>query len=166
MDMDNPPEDKIFNPKAAVNTMDLSTLAKRRAAQLQPAPPDPVQPAVQVAQAIMNPVLELLRDYRGAFIPQAVPIGASAQPCMVTPTAAAVTSSTLLEPMDLDDFSMLFGLSSALKEKLLRADITGPHILRLISDDDLRKHGLLSIGELAALRDAEERWKVRQAVIS
>ena len=33
--------------------------------------------------------------------------------------------------------------------------ITGPHVLHLISDVDLRGEGKLSVGELALLRDAE-----------
>ncbi|KAJ3543455.1 hypothetical protein NMY22_g3140 [Coprinellus aureogranulatus] len=170
---DDPPDNKMF--KLAVNrdakdTMDIALLAKRRlaqvaAAQTQPAPqPDILQPAMQMAQAFMTPVLEMCRT---AFMPAQVPAHTLPAP---NPLAMAGSTSTpdtsLLEPMELDDFAMLFGLSENITFKLAAADIPGPHVLRLVSDKDLREDGKLSIGELATVRDAEQRWKIRQASLS
>lgn len=65
----------------------------------------------------------------------------------------------LLPPMTLEAFCVQYKLSFTLQEKLMMIDITGPHILTLVSDRDLREGGGLSIGELAALRDAQMQWK-------
>ncbi|RXW18854.1 hypothetical protein EST38_g7000 [Candolleomyces aberdarensis] len=88
-----------------------------------------------------------------------------ADAALPVPALPVAPASNLLEPMDLDDFCMLFGISYGLKLKLEDADITGPHVLWLVSNTDLRSDAKLSIGELATLRNAEERWKVRQTAL-
>jgi hypothetical protein len=60
--------------------------------------------------------------------------------------------------MKLDDFCQLYGLDDGLKHKLGAIDIAGPHVLCLVSDDNLWKSGTLTIGELATLQDAKEHW--------
>ncbi|KAG7097620.1 hypothetical protein E1B28_004953 [Marasmius oreades] len=54
------------------------------------------------------------------------------------------------------DFCLRYGLSPDLREKLEEMKIPGPHVLRLISDQSFE--GKLQVGEVAELRDAEERW--------
>lgn len=61
-------------------------------------------------------------------------------------------------PMTLEDFCCLYKLASDLKSKLDAIHIAGPHVLRLVSDTDLRGSGGLDVGELASVRDAQQRW--------
>jgi hypothetical protein len=61
-------------------------------------------------------------------------------------------------PMKLDDFCQHYDLSDAINAKLVDIQIAGLHVLRLIADCDLREEGKLSIGELASVRDAQQRW--------
>ncbi len=60
--------------------------------------------------------------------------------------------------MVLKDFCGLYKLSGDLKSKLDAIHIVGPHVLRLVSDSDLRESGKLDVGEVASLRDAQQRW--------
>jgi len=77
--------------------------------------------------------------------------------------AAAIPNSphrhAPLPPMDLTIFCTKYRLSVQIKLKLDAIQIAGPHVLRLISDADLRGEGALSIGELASVRDAQFRWQ-------
>jgi len=63
-----------------------------------------------------------------------------------------------LPPMKLDSFCTAYNLSDAIKDKLVAIQIAGPHVLRLITDTDLRGKGGLSVGELASVHDAQLRW--------
>jgi hypothetical protein len=60
--------------------------------------------------------------------------------------------------MKLDDFCRQYKLTDEVKGKLDAIQIAGPHVLRLVSDADLRGDGRLSVGELASVRDAQQRW--------
>jgi hypothetical protein len=60
--------------------------------------------------------------------------------------------------MKLDPFCATYELSDAIKAKLIAMHINGPHVLRLISDTDIRGEGGLSVGELASVSDAQLRW--------
>ena len=78
--------------------------------------------------------------------------------------ATADTSLHLATPrqrppprVTLTKFCKQYKLSASLHEKLAALDIDGPHVLRLIKDGALESKGF-SIGEVAGLRDAEERW--------
>jgi hypothetical protein len=88
----------------------------------------------------------------------------AALPAPVNSTAAAPNPINSpcrrapLPPMKLDDFCKQYLLSDLIEDKLCNIQITGPHVLRLISDSDLRGEGNLSIGELASVRDAQLRW--------
>ncbi|RXW14517.1 hypothetical protein EST38_g11336 [Candolleomyces aberdarensis] len=144
-DMDTPPNNKLFDASCSRNVMDISTLAKRRAGIVK-------NDQNTSALAPLAGLAELIHAIRGP-------------PSVADAALPVAPASNLLEPMDLDDFCMLFGISYGLKLKLEDADITGPHVLRLVSDTDLRSDAKLSIGELATLQDAEERWKVRQTAL-
>ncbi|KIJ15614.1 hypothetical protein PAXINDRAFT_114833 [Paxillus involutus ATCC 200175] len=70
----------------------------------------------------------------------------------------AKLSAALVPKMDLHTFCDHFNLSLAILQKLDVMKITGPHGLRFVSNTDLREIGKLHIGELADVRDAQERW--------
>lgn len=44
--------------------------------------------------------------------------------------------------------------------KLEQMELAGPHVLRLMKDEDLGSDGELSKAQIAELRDGEEWWKV------
>lgn len=72
--------------------------------------------------------------------------------------AANIPQPAALRPkLSLIDFCERFNLSLWLREKLDNIDVTGPHCLRFLQNADLLGAGL-SLGELADIRDAEERW--------
>jgi hypothetical protein len=60
--------------------------------------------------------------------------------------------------MTLAVFCNTFDLSDFILQKLDVLKITGPHGLRFVSDRQLSEMGQLDIGELADVRDAQERW--------
>lgn len=37
-------------------------------------------------------------------------------------------------------------------------EVDGPHLLCILKDEDLKTEGLISTSQIAAIRDAEERW--------
>ncbi|KAF8835409.1 hypothetical protein BDN67DRAFT_913095, partial [Paxillus ammoniavirescens] len=69
---------------------------------------------------------------------------------------AAVPVKQIPPKLDVDSFAHQYDLSWALCDKLETIHLSGPHFLRFITDE-LQTEGNLSLGELAALRDAEER---------
>ena len=74
------------------------------------------------------------------------------------PALLAPNRPVLLPPMELGIFCTQFFLSRMIQQKLEVIQVTGPHVLSLISDANLRGDGSLSIGELASVRDAQLRW--------
>ncbi|KAF6751578.1 hypothetical protein DFP72DRAFT_816308, partial [Ephemerocybe angulata] len=62
------------------------------------------------------------------------------------------------EPMDLESFCTKYKLSDMIQVKLSSIDVDGPYLLRLIGDKELRAEGDLTLGELAKVRYAEQRW--------
>lgn len=79
----------------------------------------------------------------------------------VTP-ASAPKRSRPPPKMDLADFCAMQGLSEAIAEKLAKMDVDGPHLLCKITDQQLADGGL-SVGQVAAVRDGEERYLVDAA---
>jgi len=69
-----------------------------------------------------------------------------------------MTRAALVPKMSLGDFCDKFNLSIFILEKLDTLKITGPHALQFISNQHLVKHGGMDIGELADVRDAQQRW--------
>jgi hypothetical protein len=53
----------------------------------------------------------------------------------------------------------MYSINPSLQDKLNAIQVTGPHTLHLITNEDLRTEGKLSVGELATIRDAEIRWR-------
>jgi hypothetical protein len=56
------------------------------------------------------------------------------------------------------DWCNKYNLSEAICTKLEYVDITGPHALCFVTDKDLKTAANLSLGELADVRDGQERW--------
>jgi hypothetical protein len=74
------------------------------------------------------------------------------------PGPPRIAPTTLPRKIDLDDWCQMYELSNTIQYKLRALDITGPHALRFVTDEDLRSVGNLSLGELADVRDGQERW--------
>lgn len=130
----------------------MTLLAKRRLAQNREAA---VAPAITVnfpgfAEIFRQPNAPALA---GPLVPLPIPNGEA--PAAPHPPQRRQPP---LPPMILDPFCATYELSDAIKDKLIAIHITGPHVLRLISDTDLRGEGGLSVGELASVRDAQLRW--------
>ena len=87
-------------------------------------------------------------------------IGSQNQPPAPAAAPAIAVRRPLPPKLSLADFCARFQLSDAIHDKLANIKVTGPHVLRLVNDDALRAEGNLDIGELADLRDVEERWMV------
>ncbi|KAJ7577848.1 hypothetical protein C8J56DRAFT_798063, partial [Mycena floridula] len=59
--------------------------------------------------------------------------------------------------MELGTFITLYSLSPVIHQRLMDMDIAGPHTLRRMDDKDLLE-GSLSKGQIASVRDAEDRY--------
>ena len=66
--------------------------------------------------------------------------------------------AALVPKMKLKDFCGRFDLSVTILQKLNTLKVTGPHALRFVSDTQLVGNGGMDIGELADVRDPQERW--------
>ncbi|KAH8795134.1 hypothetical protein DL96DRAFT_1690434 [Flagelloscypha sp. PMI_526] len=78
----------------------------------------------------------------------------------VPPRSNAQTAPPrLAAKMSLDYFITQYRLSYEIQRKLEDAKVTGPHGLRFWSDTALMEKAGLELGELADVRDGEERWK-------
>ena len=139
--LEMPPHTKIFDSTYTGNTIDIATLAKRRAAALQP-----------VSQNAPTVSFEGLAE----VIKQLNPTFAQQQPA---PIIVRTPPRPRLPPkMSLAEFCIQYEISHEISIKLCKQNIVGPHLLRLIGDEALRVEGQLDLGELATLRDVQERW--------
>jgi hypothetical protein len=73
------------------------------------------------------------------------------------PAAPAPTSRRPPNTTPFVDFSFQYSFSNDLHTKLENAHVTGPHLLRLITDENLKSAGL-SFAQIAQVRDSYERW--------
>ena len=121
VDKETPPNTKIFDPTNKQNTDDVSLLAKRRLAHARDNVPQPIT----------------------VNFPGFAQLFAAAAPNAPTaPTAPAAPPPVprrvvLLPPMELGAFCTQYFLSQNIQQKLEAIQVTGPHVLRLISDADL-----------------------------
>lgn len=83
--------------------------------------------------------------------------GKAATPSLATGTTALLPR--IPRKISLEDFCMRYQLTARIRDKLNDLDITGPHALRFLTDEDLRDQGFLSIAQVADVRDAQERWQ-------
>lgn len=125
-------------------TDDVSLLARRRAAQLQAT----AAPAITVnfpgfADLLRAPTARVANG----------PADLQDAPAVLPHQGAP------LPQMPLATFCQTYSLSFDIEQKLHAIQLSGPHVLSLISNTDLRAEAMLSIGELASVRDAELRWR-------
>ena len=66
--------------------------------------------------------------------------------------------AALVPKMTLAAFCDCYELHLIIEGKLNELNITGPHALRFVSNQQLADEVGLSVGELADVRDAQERW--------
>ncbi|KAG1872131.1 hypothetical protein C8R48DRAFT_595708, partial [Suillus tomentosus] len=150
VDIDHPPNSKMFDPPARRGSSssednDILALAKRRRNQIT----QDSKPSSNITVNFSG-LAELLSTARQTPAPQpnvSSTVQQPSQPAQVPPR------------LSLQAFCDFYDLPLSVYDKLNSHQIMGPHLLRLISDDQLRTECVLSIGELAAVRDAEERWK-------
>ena len=148
MNEENPPNSKIFGPPChRCHGGDVALLAKRRLAQNREA----AAPAITVN---FPGFADIFRAPNTPEIPAAVNAVARAPAAIDSVRQRAPPPP----PMMLDNFCRLYKLADDIKAKLDIIHIAGPHVLRLVSDSDLRDSGGLDVGEVATVRDAEQRW--------
>jgi hypothetical protein len=151
IDIDHPPNSKMFDPSrhrttsssgSSDDSNDILALAKRRRNQL-------AQDTKSSSNITVNfsGLAELLNTRQNPDTTTVQSVQQPSRPAQLPPR------------LSLDAFCDYYDLPRSVYEKLNSHQITGPHLLRLISNDQLRLECALSIGELAAIRDAEERWK-------
>ncbi|KAG7097607.1 hypothetical protein E1B28_004941 [Marasmius oreades] len=142
---------KDTNTKADKTTKPLPVTGTLNSDQSDhgPTSPSPLPQTNTPVYLDLNGIIGLLR-------------GTSSSSSGATPETALLASGTPRSRppprVPLARFCKNYKLSSALQGKLEKMEIEGPHVLRLIKDSVLQSGGGLSIGELAGLRDAEERW--------
>ena len=66
--------------------------------------------------------------------------------------------AALVPKMTLATFCDCYELHLIIEGKLNELNITGPHALRFVSNQQLADEVGLSVGELADVRDVQERW--------
>ncbi|KAF6742071.1 hypothetical protein DFP72DRAFT_831627, partial [Ephemerocybe angulata] len=139
VDMDTPPNSKIFDCNNSTNTTDIALLARRRAQASTQAQIPPIN-------ITFSGLADALRGMPSAPAPA------------IQPGPAQPPRKKLPPQMELHAFCTKYSLHDALEWKLKAVDVSGPHVLRLIGDAALVDKARLSIGELATLHDTEERW--------
>lgn len=151
--VDHPPNTPLFDADQLdenQDTTDISLLAKRRARNTSNSSGGQVQVNFE---GLANLVAEL----RGNTNEQRVPLANVANAASRSLSPAIFTTPVLPPKMSLSDFCFMHDLPDELQAKLNAMDISGPHLLRKISDVQLSDGGL-SVGQVAAVRDAEDRY--------
>ncbi|SJK99323.1 uncharacterized protein ARMOST_02616 [Armillaria ostoyae] len=86
------------------------------------------------------------------------PATASTQVPTLSASSAANVQSKPPPKLPLDEFCRLYEISDSTYRKLREMEVDRPHLLRILKDEDLKTEGLISTSQIAAIRDAEERW--------
>jgi hypothetical protein len=145
VDLEHPPNTKLFDATYH-DTNDLGLLSRRRAAN---------QPLTAAPSIVINNDFEgLAAMFQGNKPPPGPQVPANPVPRPIR--AAQVPKMTLIA------FCERFDISDFVLQKLDVLKITGPHGLRFVTDEQLVHAGQLDIGELADVRDAQERWTLGQ----
>lgn len=151
VDMEHPPNSKIFDTTHR-NSADISALSKRRLA-LQTQSTN--SPSISLNFEGLADVLKIA-GLNGNPTALPAPIGPQTlQSQSRTPDYKAPKPK-----ISLVDFCLRYDLSHDVQLKLTTIKVTGPHALRYIDDATLREEGQLELGELADIRDAQERWQM------
>jgi hypothetical protein len=148
VDLETPPNMKIFDTTYSGNMTDMNALAHRRVSSQSHNSP------IVNFEGLADVIKQLNPQ---PTIPAPIPIA----------TASALPRPLRLPPpkMSTADFCAQFDLSPEIRDKLGSINIAGPHLLRLVADGALREEARLDLGELAGVRDAEERWMNELAVV-
>lgn len=142
VDLESPPSSPLFdldNIGRNKDETDIGVLASRRRRELQKSSSG----AVHVNFDGLDRFVTALRS-----------------PFQDATTKVNNTAQNLAPPppkMELGPFCFSYGLSELVEEKLEQMDVAGPHLLRMIKDEELRDGGF-SVGQIAAIRDAYERY--------
>ncbi|EIM83125.1 uncharacterized protein STEHIDRAFT_114137 [Stereum hirsutum FP-91666 SS1] len=144
IDAQTPPTGGIFDFKATQNlddnTTDINLLASRR---LRTATSNNTGPNVQMNFEGLANVLRVARGQENDLH----------RPANHIPTRPHIPPK-----MVLDEFCTKYELVASTTGKLREMELAGPHILRLLSNQDLIADAKLTNTQVAEVRDAEERW--------
>ena len=143
--IDMPPNSKIFDA-ANRNHDDLTTVSCRRNAL--------------AAQNTNTPNF----TFNLAGLPEM--LGLNQPTTLHKPNSTQALPASLCHPPNtttLQDFAYYYDFSPELTDKLQWASIAGPHLLRLITDVDLKDAGL-NFAHIAQVQDAYERWMDKVSV--
>ncbi|KAG1725113.1 hypothetical protein EDB19DRAFT_1915228 [Suillus lakei] len=151
IDIDHPPNSKMFDPSRRQTTStagssddsnDVLALAKQQRNQL-------TQDTKSSSNITVNfsGLAELLNARQNPDTTTIQSVQQPPQPAQLPPR------------LSLEAFCDYYDLPHSVYDKLDGHQIMGPHLLHLISNDQLHTECALSIGELAAIQDAKARWK-------
>ncbi|KAF9486782.1 hypothetical protein BDN71DRAFT_1514643 [Pleurotus eryngii] len=144
---ETPPHSHLFEPKSGNDDeTDISLLAKRRLQQ-------------STRQSTGENHVHMSFDGLANFIcGVCAPLLDASNHQLGLHTRSLTLKAPLPPKMSLVNFCNTYELSDSVYTKLLTMDIDGPHLLRKVSDGALEQAGKLTIGQVAAVRDAEEQY--------
>ncbi|PBK88923.1 hypothetical protein ARMGADRAFT_1033536 [Armillaria gallica] len=142
---DTPPHSHLFDVAASKSNKNTTDIALLSACCLDQMKHDAAAPATTSTQALL--MLSLSADL-------------ILQPGQHSASSAANIQSKLLPKLPLDKFCHLYEISDSTYRKLQEMEVDGPHLLHILKDKDLKTEGLISTSQIAAIRDAEERWRI------
>ncbi|KAF9231170.1 hypothetical protein BU15DRAFT_56490, partial [Melanogaster broomeanus] len=155
--LETPPNMKMFDPppsRNSDNNADATILAKRRLTTNHNSSTSSLQVVVN-----FDRLAEILSGLHGNGQRTSAASGQGPGPNHTpTPANNPVTRRALPPKISLEEFCLRYSLSQAIYAKLTKLAITGPHALRFISNNVLSNDGTFVVGELADVRDAEQRW--------
>jgi hypothetical protein len=164
--LQKPPNHKLFD-----GPPQLSPVLQRRLDAQNAKSNAPNAPSAPVFNfTIGNELVDLFRPSRPAPAPQH-PLAPQPVPAAPpAPTAYDLQCPTLLHPsrspgidMPLTEFCMVYDLGPSLLEKFHDNSYKDARVLRFVTIAELKEMNF-RLGEIAALRDAVERWSVPNGV--
>lgn len=152
-----------FDSRAPSNTdsTDVAALAQRH---LHTAAGTNVSATPSTIQLSLDGIGDIIKAFRtpneALLAPAPPPLAPLALPPQPVPLPAAPVPQTKIPPhMELEPFCRCYELTAGLVGKLAQMELAGPHVLRLLTNEDLATDGGLSKVQVAELRDGEERWR-------
>ena len=137
VDLEHPPNSKLFDTTYN-DPNDINLLSRRRLATVNSN--QPVAPNFVIHNHFEDPA--------------AITNKACAPAPRLNPP---VPRAALLPKMSLEVFCETFNLSYEVMTKLKALKITGPHGLRYVTNTQLMQNGQMEVGEVADVRDSQER---------
>lgn len=142
MDIETPPNSKLFDLTSISNTNDIDQLSKRRL-------------AANTSNTNTSPSGSNV-TFNIAGVAELVNGQAPSEPQAVEPAS----KKSLPPQISLDTFCLRYDISANLHTKLAGLGVQGPHALCFLSNADLQGEGKLLLGEVGELRDTKEHWNV------